>query len=93
MIYNQVLDLYFRTNTLFLLTSISTFEILLSSESGLIIPISILFINILLNFLIYLQFGKLSENFMMIFLSLFIIVIVTSYKRKTNEYNRRSFIQ
>ncbi len=40
MIYNQVLDLHFRTKTLFLLTSISTFEILLSSESGLIIPIS-----------------------------------------------------
>ncbi len=39
------------------------------------------------------QFENSKENYMMIFLSLFKIIIVTCYKRKIDELNRTSFIQ
>jgi len=92
--YKNILDLNFRTKSLFFLMTISPFKILIGSTgSGLIIPILMFFINFVLNLLIYMQFENSKENYMMIFLSLFKIIIVTCYKRKIDELNRTSFIQ
>ncbi len=91
--FDEVLDLHFRTKTLFLFTIISSFEILLRFKTGFVFPILILIMNVLLYFLVYLKFEKLKENFTMILMCFFIIVIVTLYKRNIDEVNQKSFIQ
>jgi len=93
-LYNdKILDENYRLKWLFFLSSISTFDILLSIDSGLIIPIFMFVINALLILLIYPFSKNLSEYFIIIRGIFFLIVTVTIFKRKIDEGNRRSFIQ
>jgi len=71
----------------------STFDILISSYSGLIKPIIIIVINTSLNFLVYQKFDTIGNNFMIITLSILMIIFVTIYKRRIDELNRKCFIQ